>query len=101
MPCTSQVHCGMVDDTKRIRKYSNVYRVFHCGMVDDTKQIRKCNNLCCALYLDMVDDTKQIRKCSNLHRVFCCGMVNDGEFSGFLCSCLCIVDDIKLAWVTR
>ena len=43
----------------------------------------------------MVDDTKQIRKCSNLDCAFHCGMVNNDEFSGFLCSCLCMVDDNK------
>ena len=73
----------------------------HHGMVDDTKQIRKCSNLCRALHRGMVDDMKQIRKSCNLHRVFCCGIVNDGEFSGFLCNCLCMVDDTKLAWATR
>ena len=43
----------MVDDTKQIRKSSNLHCVFHRGMVDDTKQIRKCSNLHCVFHRGM------------------------------------------------
>ena len=71
-------------------------------MIDDMKQIRKSCDLRCVFHRGMVDDTKRIRKCSNLDCVFVFhrGVVNDDEFSGFLCSCLCMVNDTKLAWAT-
>ena len=66
------------------------------NQVNLPKQIRKCCNLHCVLHRGMVDDTKQIRKYSNLDCVFHCGVVSNDEFSGVLCSCLCMVDDTKL-----
>ena len=70
-------------------------------MVDNTKQIRKSCNLRHVFHRGMVDDTKQIRKCSNLDHVFHRDVVYNDEFSSFLCSCLCMVDDTKLVWATR
>ena len=70
----------MIDDTKLIRKSCNLRHVFHCGMVNNMKQIRKCSNLDC---------------------VFHHGVVNDDELFGFLCSCLGMVNNTKLAWATR
>ena len=73
-PVCRVIHRGMVDDTKQIRKCSNLPCNSHRGMVDNTKQIRKCSNLSCNSYRGMVNDTKQIRKCSNLYHVFHRGM---------------------------
>ena len=49
----------------------------------------------------MVDDTKQIRKSCNLCHLFCCGMVNNDEFSIIFCNCLRMVNDTKIMWVTH
>ena len=50
------------------------YTSWHGGQHETNKEV------CHAFHCGMFDDTKQIRKSCNLCHLYCCDIVNDGEF---------------------
>ena len=107
-------HCSITPINMRHLRHNQIWqcctlrRIFHRGMVDNTNKYGSA--VIYTVYFTVAWLTIQINRESkyyNLHRLFHRGMVDDtnkygssGEFSGFFCSCLHMVDDTKVTWAT-